>query len=289
MGKKLGHDAVELGSFRGEPVGAVLLQLVGHVPACDKHAAAVQGAGGLGNGSAQEAVVGLGKPREPHAHHGHRAQVDGLFQEMERHEGGVVDVGHGRRGTGRGNAPAVQARGHVLGEGKVGAGRHALVRLPEGGQRASFLRRVGDEEPVAVERRVGRGDDDKVGSVGGHASGDLAVGGDGIGDGRLLAAPDGGHDERRMGHGVGGEQGHGVTFLFRESAWRAECRCGCLRESSRDNGSCIHDDPPRPYSPPNCQSVTGLYSPSSNERATIGRTATTKTSRRRCCRSAWPQ
>ena len=60
---------------------------------------------------------------------------------------------------------------------------------------------------------MGRGDDDKVGSVGGHASGDLAVGGDGIGDGRLLAAPDGGHDERRMGHGVGGEQGHGVTFL----------------------------------------------------------------------------
>ena len=270
MGEKLGHDTIELGSFRGEPVGAVLLQLVGHVPACDKHAAAVQGAGGLGNGPAQEAVIGLGKPREPHAHHGHRAQVDGLFQEMERHEGGVVDVGHGRRGTGRGNAPAVQARGHVLGEGKVGAGRHALARLPEGGHRASFLRRVGDEEPVAVERRVGRGDDDKVGSVGGHASGDLAVGGDGIGDGRLLAAPDGGHDERRMGHGVGGEQGHGVTFLSGRAGERGRASSARTLRRERLSGAfpCppatmsafIHDGLPGPRFPPNRQTVTRSWS-----------------------------
>ncbi len=143
---------------------------------------------------------------------------------MERHEGGMVDVGHGRGGAGRGDAPAVQARGHVLSEGKVGAGRHALVRLPEGGQRVSFLRRVGDEEPVTVQRRVRRGDDDKVGSVGGHASGDLAVGGDGVGDGRLLAAPDGGHDERRMGNGVGSEQGHGITFLLEERGGRMPAR-----------------------------------------------------------------
>ena len=55
--------------------------------------------------------------------------------------------------------------------------------------------------------------------MGGHAAHDLAVGGDGVGDGRLLAATDGGHDERRMGHGIGGEQGHGVSFLFR-AGWR---------------------------------------------------------------------
>lgn len=239
MGEHLGYRTVELRSFRGESVGAVLLQLVGHIPACDEHAAAPQGASGFGDGPAQKAVVGLGKSREPHPHHRHGIKIDSLFQEMERHEGAVVDVGHGRRGAGRGDASAVQARGHVLGEGKVGAGRHALVRLPEGGQRASFLRRVGDEEPVTVQRRVRRGDDDKVGSVGGHASGDLAVGGDGVGDGRLLAVPDGGHDERRMGNGVGSEQGHGITFLLEERVG-SECRRGRgrghSRGSSRDSG-----------------------------------------------------
>lgn len=124
-------------------------------------------------------------------------------------------------------------------KGRSVRGRHALVRLPEGGQRASFLRRVGDEEPVTVQRRVRRGDDDKVGSVGGHASGDLAVGGDGVGDGRLLAVPDGGHDERRMGNGVGSEQGHGITFLLEERVG-SECRrgrgAGIRADPSRDSG-----------------------------------------------------
>ena len=60
--------------------------------------------------------------------------------------------------------------------------------------------------------------------MGGHASGDLAVGGDGVGDGRLLAAPDGGHDERRMGNGVGSEQGHGITFLLEERGGRMPAR-----------------------------------------------------------------
>ena len=137
-------------------------------------------------------------------------------QEMQRHVGGVVDLLVARGRAGGGNAASLQAVGHGLGEGQVGMDGDALVGMSEGGQTALFGGGVGDEEAVAVQRRVGRGDHHDVGRVLGDAAGHLLVGGDGIRDARFLAGAHGGNDQRRMGNGVCGKKAHG-TPSFEES------------------------------------------------------------------------
>lgn len=59
MAEDVGNGLIELRTLGREAVGAVSLELVGKIAAGDKHAARVQGISRLGNGLAEEAVVGV--------------------------------------------------------------------------------------------------------------------------------------------------------------------------------------------------------------------------------------
>ncbi len=148
--------------------------------------------------------------REPHTQHRHLFQVHRLGEEVQRHEGAVVDLGLGGGRSCHGDGPPGQAVGHGLGELGVAAGGHGDMRLPELGHRAGFLLGVGDEEAVAVERRMGGDDDDDVRIVGRCAPRDLLVGDNGVGNLRFLAVSHGRNNQRRVGNSISGKKAHGT-------------------------------------------------------------------------------
>lgn len=148
-------------------------------------------------------------------------------------------VGHGRRAPAEGMFGGAGARPRP----RRREGRCGVVTRSSGCPKAAasqFPPGVSAmKNPSRYSRRVRRGDDDKVG-VGGRPR-------VGRPRGRRRwcrrwpppGRADGGHDERRMGNGVGSEQGHGITFLLEERVG-SECRRGRgrghSRGSSRDSG-----------------------------------------------------
>ena len=240
-------------------------------------------------------VSGMRRPGSPTAGScvdlvlGEPETVDNLEQLDPERYGVIVTRGH-RRGLLLPDLegvdtvlPAGELFGRVGRQGEDGAlrddGLHARPgkghnRVVSGMRRPGrFLEETVDLGSVAVVRMglsglseadhrfLGRGgDDDKVGSVGGHASGDLAVGGDGIGDGRLLAAPDGGHDDVvRMGLSGLSEADH--RFLGRAIAEAARSlNRRCVLVASGDMSHKLKEDGPYGFAPEGPEVLSGASS-----------------------------
>lgn len=200
------HRTVEHRALRRIAVRPLGRELVGQVAARDEHASAVQVGGRFGD-AAPQGEVRLGRQARQADAHEPVARVR-LVHEMERHEGGVVELAVA-------HAAAAQRHGVLARAGGDGGSHRAVVghgdgRVPRPEPPHVAVARLagGHVEAVAEQRRVRRDHHDGVGRVRGDAARHLAVGVDGVLDGALLPAAHLGHDERRMRHGVRGDDSH---------------------------------------------------------------------------------
>ena len=153
-----GDHTVEHGALRSVAVRAVARKLMGQVAAGDEDAAAIQIGGRLGDAAPQREVRLGREARQPDAHHLVRRIC--LVHEMQRHDGGMVEILPAHAAAAQRHRVLARARGYggrhlavvLHGHGRVPCAEAERVGAVAGGER--LLAGVPDRRCGRLHRSV---------------------------------------------------------------------------------------------------------------------------------------
>ena len=198
MGEKLGHDTIELGSFRRKAIGAVGLQFVRQVAAGNDDGPASQTLRRAGDRLAEVVMFEQRQSRKTDSDHGNRAAR--LTKEPQWNHCAMIEFGTafavfpGGDPGGRRFRPDRFRQCAVVrnGTGRVGPAerREASARLLPGR----------DVKIIPIHDGMRRQDDQNVGLQRRGPTGRFTIGVDGCLDSPFLSASDFRKDQRRMRH-----------------------------------------------------------------------------------------
>ncbi len=97
--KEAGHFFIKFRPFRGKTIRPTFFELVRHIAARNKHAAAAKLLSGFGYDLAHNTMALGRESRKAHPHHAHLFKIKRLLNKMQGDKRGVIDLFHIARRT----------------------------------------------------------------------------------------------------------------------------------------------------------------------------------------------